>query len=123
MGVEQGISHKEQGNIVEKELETQKAVYQMSRCRIKDLHDSKPDKKQNRQEEGRPEGGDFLSPAGQEKGDTDGERQNVFGEIDRHVVAKVFSRQLLEQKPDQEEIQAVSPTRERCHHQSATDKC
>src|SRR5260370_12789516 len=122
MGVEQGISQKEQGNIEEKELETQNAVYQMSRCRIKDLHDSKPDKKQNRHEEGRPEGGDFLSPVGQEKGDTDGKRQNVFGEIDRHVVAKVFSRQILEQEPDQEEIQAVSPTIERGDDEGRADK-
>src|SRR5258708_5660557 len=94
----------------------------MSRCRIKDLHDSKPDKKQNRHEEGRPEGGDFLSQVGQEKGDTDGKRQNVFGEIDRHVVAKVFSRQILEQEPDQEEIQAVSPTIERGDDEGRADK-
>src|SRR5438034_6303808 len=49
-GIEQRISHKQQGNIVEKELQTQNAKYQARRRWIKGLHYSEPDKKKRSEE-------------------------------------------------------------------------
>src|SRR5271169_2842715 len=71
LGIEQGISDKEQRNIVEKELQSQNAVDNGRGRRIKDLHHAKPGKNNNRNEEGRPEGRDLLAAVGQEKGEID----------------------------------------------------
>src|SRR5437879_12338725 len=76
-GIEQRISHKQQGNIVEKELQTQNAKYQARRRWIKGLHYSEPDKKKKRHEERRPEQSDSFSPVSQEKGEINDSDQNV----------------------------------------------
>src|SRR6266481_2665812 len=121
-GIEQGISHKEQGNIVEKELQAQQTEYQTRRRRIKDLQHSKPDKKKKRDEKRGPEKSNFFPPSGNKKGKINDSDENVLGEINRHVVPEVFPRKIFEQEPRQEEIEAVAPAIEHAHDEGGTDK-
>ena len=109
LGIEQGVSHKKQRDVIKKELQAQNAVHQVCRRWIKDLHDSEPDKEKDGHEEGRSEGRDFFSSIGQEKREIDDSSQNILGEIDDHVVAEVFSEKILKQEPRQEKIEAVPP--------------
>src|SRR5258708_37493708 len=121
-GIEQGIAYEQQGNIVKKEFQAQNPVHQIRRGRIKDLQHSKPDKQKDRQKEGRPERRDLFSPIGQKKSEIDNKSQNVLGEIDRHVVAQVFSCKILEQKPSQKKIQALAPTIQHGDHEGGSDE-
>src|SRR5260370_3422834 len=121
-GIEQGIAYKQQGNIVKKEFQAQNPVNQVRRGRIKDLHHSKPDKQKDRQEKRGPERRDLFSPIRQKKSEIDNESQDVLGEIDRHVVAQVFSCKIFEQEPSQEEIEAVAPTIQHGDYEGGSDE-
>src|SRR5260370_4295055 len=120
-GIEQGIAYKQQGNIVKKEFQAHNPVHQIRRGRIKDLHHSKPDKQKDRQKKRGPERRDLFSPIGQKKSEIDNESQNVLGEVDRHVVAEIFSCKIFEQEPGQEEIEAVAPTIQHGDYERGSD--
>src|SRR5439155_24951157 len=75
-GIEQGVSHKEQRNIVEKEFKAQNTEYQTGRGKIKHLQHSKPNKKKKRHQERRPEDSGFFPAVGGEKGKIDDSDEN-----------------------------------------------
>jgi len=87
------------------------------------LEDAEPDE----DEECRKEGwaGDdeiFVSAAiGQEEREIDDGGENIFGEIDRHVVAGVFADEVFEEQPGDEAIDAVTPISEDGENESAGD--
>src|SRR5437764_12888521 len=74
------------------------------------------------QEEKRTEQTDLSSQVSKEKGKINDSDQYVLREVDRHVIAQVFSRKVFEQQPRQEEIDAIAPAIEHGHYKGRTDE-
>src|SRR6266478_4585296 len=96
LGVQQGVAHEEQWDVVEINLQPEKSVDEGWGCGIENLQDPKPHEKQQRNKEGRPESGHLLPAVRDEKRKIDHRGQNVLGEVDGHVVAEEFPDQILE---------------------------
>src|SRR5580704_1842584 len=67
LGIEQRVTDKEQRDIVEVKLHSKNAIHEVGRRGIKDLHHPKPDKEENGNKEGGPEGENLLAAIGEEK--------------------------------------------------------
>src|SRR5438132_10705364 len=89
---------------------------------MKAVNDSKRTKQKDRQKNREPERRDLFSPIGEEKSEIDNESQDVLGEIDRHVVAQVFSCKILEQEPGQEEIEPLLPAIQHGDYEARSDE-
>jgi len=122
-GINQRIANEEEGRVIEIELHAHEAEENGGRAWIKDLQDAEPDEdEESGKKRGTRDDEIFVSAAiGQEEREIDDSGEDVFGEIDRHVISGVFADEVFEEQPGDEAINAVAPISEDGENESAGD--
>src|ERR1700680_1234797 len=124
LGIDQRVAHQHQRHVTEIKLYPKNAVKDAGRGRIEDLHDAEPEQHQQSSSERWTKTlyVFIFTPIGDEEGKVDHDGEQVFCEVDRHVVAEEFAGEVFEQQPCEEEIQAVTPIVEHRDDKSAANE-
>src|SRR5208282_8626 len=108
-GIQKLVAYKEQGDVVEEYFEPHQSIHNMCGGRIEHLDDAEPDEDQQRYEKRRTEEGHFFPAKSREKRDVYHQNEKILCKVNGHVIAKEFSRKILEHQPREKKVHAVLP--------------